>query len=286
MVRILPYKITDTIGKTYEFDSTVTKPTTDVPVDSILTETDTEDQYRYNQYGRWEYIPHMGYKSKRLHSLYMPKNHQTGLMFGEENHVGINIELHSTGCMIYQVRSSATTIDTKGFAIVHDYAQANLTPKCQTVFSFNDAATGNSAAFIGLYDDSSTILDTTAGFIPNDITSVGIGYRSADTNIHVFHNDTTGAVNAIDTGIAKSTDIYMVEVSYDISTEVRVSLYDIDMVLVYETTLTTEIPVTNMDLGYIAVVVNANTSDQYVINIFDFVRLEKTKAALNPTTDF
>jgi hypothetical protein len=255
-------------------------------VGSILREDDTEDKYRLNEYDRWEYIPHMGYKSKRLHSLYMPKNHQTGLMFGEENHVGINIELHSTGCMIYQVRSSASVVDTKGFAVVNDYAQANLTPKCQTIFSFNDTATGNSAAFIGIYDDAISLLDTTAGFIPNDTACVGIGYRSADTNIFVFHNDTTGAVNAIDTGIAKSTDIYMVEVSYDISTEVRVSIYDIDMVLVYETTLTTEIPVTNMDLGYIAVVVNVNTLDQYVINIFDFVRLEKTKGALNPTTDF
>jgi hypothetical protein len=273
------------IGKTYRRFSTTNRPA-DATENSILYELDTEDEYRFNQYGRWEYVPHMSYKSKRLHSLYMPKNNQTGLMFGDETHSGVNIELHSTGCMIYQVRSSSSVVDTKGFAAVNDFAQANLTPKCQTVFSFNDTATGNSAAFIGLYDDTISMLGTTAGFIPNDAAVVGIGYRSADTNIFVFHNDTTGAVNAIDTGIAKSTNIYMVEVSYDTSTEVRVSIYDIDMVQVYETTLTTEIPVTNMDLGYIATVVNANTLDQYVINIFDFVRLEKTKGALNPTTDF
>ena len=270
----------------YNIDSTATKPTDEsVTVDSILIENDTEDHYRFNKYRRWEFIPHMSYKSKRLHSLYTPKNNSTGLIFGDETHSGVNIELHSTGCMIYQIRSSATTVDTKGFATVNDYAQANLTPKCQTIFSFNDTG-ANSAAFIGLKDDTPSLLVTTASFIQNDVAVVGVGYRSTDTNIFVFHNDVTGAVNAINTGIARSTNIYMVEISYDTTTTVRVSIYDIDMAQLYETTLSTEIPTGNMDLGYTAEVVNANTTSRYVINVFDFIRLEKTRGTLNPTTDF
>jgi hypothetical protein len=295
MVRILPYKITDTIGKTYELDSTVTKPTAGVPVDSILTETDTEDKYRYNQYGRWEFIPPISLKSKRIQTLFIPFTNQTGLIFGEGTWKGINAELHSSGCMVYKTRTSATDHDlgiastpnhTYGYMGVNDFAIVELLPKAQMVFSFSDSAAGNSVAFIGLYHDSATLVDTTATFIPNDVAVFGIGYGLADTTIQVYHNDSSGAVTTVDTLIARSTDVYKIEIEYETSTSVRLSLFDIDMVLVFEDTYTTEIPPSGIDLGFLAKIQNANHTIQYGINMFDYIRLEKTRPPLSATLDF
>jgi hypothetical protein len=277
------------IGKIYRRFSTQVRPTADVIENSIIHEIDTEDDYRFNQYGRWEFIPPVGHKSKRIQSLFIPFDNEGNLIFGAPVWKGINAEMHASGCMIYQIRTSASvsehTTDSPGYATVDDVAQPEQLPKCQVILSFNDTG-ANSAAFIGFKQDDILILDTTTAFIPNDCPIIGLGYRKTDSNLFIFHNDNSGAVNAVDLSIARSDDVYMLEVEFETSTSARVSLFDIDMTQIYNNTFTTEIPPTGIEMGFEAIIQNANTSDQYVINIFDFIRLEKNKAALNKTTDF
>lgn len=69
------------MGKEYEYSSG-SRPD-DATEGSILYEIDTEDRYRYNQYGRWEFIPHVSLKSKRVQTLFIPFADQTGLIFGQ-----------------------------------------------------------------------------------------------------------------------------------------------------------------------------------------------------------
>jgi hypothetical protein len=257
-------------------------------VGSILREDDTEDKYRLNEYGRWEFIPPISLKSKRIQTLFIPFTNQTGLIFGEGFWQNINAELHSSGSMIYQIRTSTTENETgnsAGYARVNDYAQVELLPKIQVIFTFSDTGT-NSAAAIGMIDDTPSFITTTAGFIPNDVACITLGYRTSDTNLFVFHNDSTGAVTAVDTLIPRSTDVFKLEIEYETTTSVRLSLYDIDMALVYENTFTTEIPASGIDLAFIARIQNANNSVRYNINIFDYVRLEKTRPPLSATMDF
>lgn len=275
------------MANTYHYKSTTPRPST-ATEDSILREIDTEDEYRYNQYGRWELIPHLSLKSKRLHTLFIPFSDQTGLIFGNGVWQNINGELHNSGCMIYQVRTLTTefdTADSRGFMGVLDFALASMLPKVQMIFSFNDTGT-NSAAFIGLKDDSDPIVMSTGSPFPDTIELVGIGYRTADTNIQVIHNDGVGATNYIDTAIPRSTSVFMIEIEYHTATSVRITLFDINMEVIYDNILTTEIPPDGIDLGFTAVIQNANASIRYVINMFDYVRLEKTKPALSATTDF
>lgn len=275
-------------GKTYRYYSDTPRPTTDAIENSILHEIDTEDDYRYNRYNRWEFIPPISLKSKRIQTLFIPFTDQTGLIFGQGTWQGINAELHSSGCMIYQVRTSTTENETSasaGYARLNDYAQVELLPKIQLVFTFSDTGT-NSVAFIGIVNDASTILSTTSGFIANDIACIGLGYRTSDTNLFVFHNDSSGAITAVDTSIARSTDVFILEIEYETTTSVRVSLFDINMELLYEADFTTEIPGSGIDLAFMAGIQNANNTIRYKINIFDYVRLEKTRPSLSATTDF
>lgn len=282
------------VGKTYIRKSTADRPT-DATVNSILIESDTEDRYRFNKYGRWEFIPPISLKSKRIQTLFIPFSNQTGLIFGAGSWSAINAELHSSGCMIYKTRTSASAHDlgnasdpnqTYGQMSVDDFAQVEHLPKAQMIFSFDDIVAGNSVAFIGLTIDDIAILDTTATFIPNDVSVIGIGYGLADTNLFIFHNDSSGAVNTVDTGLARSTDVYMIEMEYETTTSVRVSLFDIDMELIFEQVFTTEIPPSGIDLGFIAKIQNANHTARYGINMFDYIRLEKTRPPLSATTDF
>ena len=274
-------------GRVYKSSSSSVKPS-DATENSILTELDTEDKYRYNQYGRWEFIPPISLKSKRIQTLFIPFTDQTGLIFGDGRWQNINAELHSSGCMIYQARTSTTeheTATSQGFAVVLDYAQVEHLPKVQIVFSFNDTGT-NSAAFIGLRDDAGTILATTAAYIPVANAVFGLGYRTSDTNFFVFHNDSAGAVTAVDTGIARSTSVFMLEIEYHTTTSVRLTLFDINMEVIYNNTFSSEIPPSGIDISFVAIIQNANHTIRYVINIFDYVRLEKTRPALSATTDF
>jgi hypothetical protein len=289
----MPSFLSRDTGKTYRRFSTTNRPA-DAIENSILYEIDTEDSYRYNQYGRWEYIPPLSLKSKRIQTLFIPITDQTGLIFGDGQWKAINAELHSSGCMIYRTRTSATAHDvgdasdpnqTYGMMLVNDFAQVEHLPKAQMIFSFTDTGTTNSVAFIGIKNDSMTIVDTTATFLPDNTAVIGVGYRTSDTNLHIFHNDSSGAVNAVDTGITKSIDVYMIEIEYETTTSVRLSLYDIDMALVFEDTYTTEIPPSGIDLAFSAKIQNANHTARYGINMFDYIRLEKTRPALSTTID-
>jgi hypothetical protein len=197
--------------------------------------------------------------------------------------------------MIYKARTSATAHDvgdagtpnqTYGVMRVNDYAQVELLPKIQMIFSFDDTTAGNSVVFIGLIDDSKVPADTTATFMPNDAACIGLGYGLADTTYHVYHNDSTGAVTAVDTLIARDTNVYKLEIEYETTTSVRLSLYDIDMVMVFEDTYTTEIPASGIDIAFSLQIQNANHTARYGINMFDYIRLEKTRPPLNATTDF
>lgn len=282
-------------GKTYYRFSTSNRPT-DAIENSILHEIDTEDDYRFNQYGRWEFVPPISLKSKRIQTLFIPFTNQTGLIFGEGTWRGINAELHNSGCMIYKARTSATAHDlgiaslpadrTYGSMRVDDFAQVELLPKMQIIFSFSDTTAGNSVAFIGLMHDTKNAADTTATFMPDDAACIGLGYGLADTTYHVYHNDSTGAVTAVDTLIARDTNVYKLEIEYETTTSVRLSLYDIDMVLVFEDTYTTEIPASGIDIAFSLQIQNANHTTIYDVNMFDYVRLEKTRPPLSATTDF
>lgn len=281
-------------GKIYKYHSSSLKPT-NATENSLLTELDTEDRYRYNEYGRWEFVPPISLKSKRIQSLFIPLSNQTGLIFGEGTWRGINAELHSSGCMIYKARTSATAHDvgdagtpnqTYGAMRVNDYAQVELLPKMQIIFSFSDTTAGNTVAFIGLIHDSKVPADTTATFMPSGAACIGMGYGLADTTYQIYHNDSTGAVTAVDTLISRDTNVYKLEIEYETTTSVRLSLYDIDMVLVFEDTYTTEIPASGIDIAFVAQIQNANHTTIYDVNMFDYVRLEKTRPPLSATTDF
>lgn len=276
------------MGKSYLVDSSSTKPTIDVTTDSILTEIDTEDRYRFNKYGRWEFIPPISLKSKRIQTLFIPLSDQTGLIFGDGRWQNIIAELHSSGCMVYSARTSASANESAAsvaFASVNDYAQVEHLPKAQCIFSFSDTGS-NSAAFIGLKNDAPAgFLETTTGFIPTGYQCIGIGYRTSDTNLFVFHNDGSGAVNAVNTNIARSTNVYMLEIEYSTTTSVRLTLFDINMNIVYNNIFSTEIPGSGIDLAFLAQIQNANNTVRYIIHIFDYVRLEKTRPALSATMD-
>jgi hypothetical protein len=284
------------MGNIYTLDSTTTKPTDEsVDEDSIVYEIDTEDRYRFNQYRRWEFIPPISLKSKRIQTLFIPFTNQTGLIFGNGTWRNIIEELHNSGCMVYSARTSASAHDlgqasspnqTYGSMRLDDFAQVEHLPKAQMIFSFSDVVAGNSVAFIGLLHDSATLVDTTATFIPNDVAVFGLGYGLADTTFQIYHNDSSGAVNTVDTLITRDTDVYKIEIEYETTTSVRLSLYDIDMVLVFEDTYTTEIPPSGIDLGFLAKIQNANHDTQYGINMFDYIRLEKTRPPLSATLDF
>lgn len=278
----------------YNRGSTAPRPT-DAQETSTVTEVDTDDKYRLNQYGRWEFIPPISLKSKRIQTLFIPLTDQTGLIFGDGNWKAITVELHSSGCMIYKTRTSATTHDvgdagtpnqTYGLMRVNDYAQVELLPKIQMIFSFDDTTMGNSVAFIGLIDDSKVPADTTATFMPNDAACIGMGYGLANTTYQVYHNDSTGAVTTVDTLITRDTNVYKLEIEYETTTSVRLSLYDIDMALVFEDTYTTEIPASGIDIAFSLQIQNANHTARYGINMFDYIRLEKTRPPLSATTDF
>ena len=143
------------MGKRYNRRSTSARPT-DANIDSILTEIDTDDRYRYNQYGRWELIPPMSLKTKRIQSIFIPFSNQTGLIFGHGSWQNINAELHSSGCMIYQARTSTSVFntyspsapDSRGFMTVDDVGLTSMLPKMVMIFSWSDTGT-NSASFIG-----------------------------------------------------------------------------------------------------------------------------------------
>ena len=263
--------------------------------DSIVREVDTDDKYRLNEYGRWEFIPPISLKSKRIQTIFIPFTDQTGLIFGEGSWKGIVAELHNSGCMIYTARTSATAHDvgdagspnqTYGSMRVNDYAQVELLPKVQMIFSFNNTTAGNSVAFIGLIDDSKTPADTTATFMPSALACIGMGYGLADTTYKIYHNDSSGAVNTVDTLIARDTNVYKIEIEYETTTSVRLSLYDINMVMVFEDTYTTEIIGSGIDIAFVAQIQNADHTARYNINMFDYIRLEKTRPALSATTDF
>ena len=271
------------MGK-YTVDSTTVKPTTDVTVDSILDEADTEDRYRFNRYNRWELIPPVRLKAKRIPSLLIPT--RDSHIFGDnQNWAGVNIELHSNGCMVYTIRSSATVAETRGSLRLNDVAITTLLPKIQTYFKF-DNTTSASAATIGLIDDSKDGPSNTTTFIANDIAIVAFGYRKTDTNFFLFHNDTTGAVNAINTNIARDTSIHLLEIEYETSTSVRVTLFDVNGTVQYNTVLSSQIPATGIDLGVDLNVINADTVAQYGIRIYDYIRIEKNKPTPDPTLDF
>lgn len=277
----------------YATDSAVAKPTTDVTVDSTLTEIDTEDRYRFNKYGRWEFIPPISLKSKRIQTLFIPFTDQTGLIFGVGTWRGINTELHSSSCLIHQCRTSLTEFntsngaspDSRGFMALLDFAHTSLLPKIQMVFSWSDTG-ANSASFIGIKRETDGICEDVTNPFPSGVAVIGIGYRTTDTNIQVVHNDGVGAVNYIDTLIPRSTNVFMVEVEYHTATSVRVTLFDINMVVIYDNTLSTEIPPDGVDLAFNANIQNANTAARYRINMFDYIRLEKTRPPLSAIMDF
>lgn len=261
---------------------------TDATEGSILTETDTEDRYRFNKYGRWEFIPPISLKSKRIQTLFIPFTDQTGLIFGSGVWQNINTELQSSGSMLYQLKTSSSEFETSlstAFMRLNDYAQVELLPKIQVTFSCSDTST-NTAAFIGLQNDSpSGVISTTSGFVPDDVAVFGLAYRTTDTNFIVVQNDSTGSPTITDTLIPRDTDVYMVEIEYETSTSVRLSLFDIDMVLLFEDTYTTEIPGSGIDLAFLAKIQNANATVRYNLNIFDYARLEKDRPALSATID-
>lgn len=120
-------------GETYYFKSTSPRPQ-NPSINSILIETDTEDQYRYNKYNRWELIPPISLKSKRIQTLFCPLNNQTGLIFGDGSWQAINSELHSSGNMVYMARTSATSTGNaadSGWMQVRDFANVDMLPKAQ-----------------------------------------------------------------------------------------------------------------------------------------------------------
>ncbi len=269
----------------YNRRSTVGIKPTDASVDSILTEIDTEDRYRFNEYGRWEFVPPISLKSKRIQTLFIPITNQTGLIFGDGGWQTILAELHSSGCMIYQIRTTLTDTVTRGSAFVNDFAQVELLPKIQMVFSFNDTS-DKCSAFIGLHNDVNAHPVDNTTMANNDQALIGLGFRTSDTNYMIFHNDSSGAFTAVDTLIARDTNVYKLEIEYETSTSVRLSLFDINMDLVFEDTYTIEIPGSGIDLAFRASIINVDTVKRYVINMFDYIRLEKTRPPLSATTDF
>jgi hypothetical protein len=260
---------------------------TNVSENSLLTETDTGDKYRLNNVGRWELIPPISHRSKRIQTLFIPFTDQTGLIFGQGTWQNINAELHSSGCMVYRARTSATsfgTIDDPGFMAVNDFALASMLPKIEMIFSFGDTG-ANSGVFIGLRDDNISVLLDPATLFADDQAFIGFGYRSGDTTYQIFHNDNAGPINTMDTGISRDTNVYVIEIEYEITTRVRLSLFDINKELIFETTIDTEIPPDGIDLGFDASIINANFTSRYAINMFDYIRLEKTKPPLSATLD-
>ena len=235
----------------------------------------------------------MSLKTKRIQSIFIPFSNQTGLIFGHGSWQNINPQLHSSGCMIYQARTSTSVFntyspsapDSRGFMTVDDVGLTSMLPKMVMIFSWSDTGT-NSASFIGFKKDADLVCTDVTDPFPDGLNIIGIGYRTSDTNIQVIRNDGTGSSNYTDTAIPRSTNVFKIEIEFESTTSVRVSLYDIDVVLIYEGTFTTELPSTGIDMGFTAHIQNANASIRYVINMFDFIRLEKTKAPLSATTDF
>ena len=276
------------MGKIYTRQSEGTRPT-DATVDSIITELDTEDRYRYNQYGRWELIPQIGYKTKRRHTLFIPKNHQSHLIFGEASWQNINIELHSNGCMVYYARtlaaSSGVPDEDPGYIILNDFAQGWLLPKMQVIARFSDL-TSSSHAIIGIRDDATTVLTTYAAFIPNDVPCVLFGYKGTNPNFYLYHNDNSGAVVEVDTGIVRDTEPRLWEIEWETSTSVRATIYSIDGEVEYENTLTTNIPDPTIDLGFALRVINNDYVARYGIAVYDYIRLEKNKAEPDGGLDY
>lgn len=269
-------------SQTYYYKSTSPRPLNPA-INSILIETDTEDQYRYNQYGRWVLIPPISHNTKRLQTIFIPINDQTGLIFGDATWRNAFAELQDSGNMVYSVKSEAGIVES-GYMKVFDFANASMRPKIEVIFAFSETGT-NSAGFIGFLDDAGTGILAATPLILDNVCCFGIGYNHNHTNYQVIYNDSSGAVNFTDTGIIRSTDVYKVELSFDTPTIARISLYDINMALVYEDTFMTEIPPTNLDLSFLSEVINKDTSTglRFSLHLWDFIRLEKDKPALNPT---
>jgi len=272
------------MGKRYNLDFGATKPD-DMLQDSLIHEVDTDDEYRYNKYGRWELIPQQRLNSKRIPAIFCPVTDQTGLIYGVGTWTAVNAELHSNGCMVYSCRTTTVDLETQACMRVNDFANADLLPKAQTIFKFDNTDT-SSAAFIGLHTDTTNAFATSGGGIVNDFAIAGIGYRPSDTNLFVFHNDASGAVNTIDTGIARNTNLHMFEIEYMTSTTCRITLFAIDGTVEYDTTLSSQIPPNSVDLAFDMKIINANTAARYGIRMYDYIRLEKNRPTPDGTLDF
>ena len=269
----------------YTIDYSATKPTTDVTVDSLLDEIDTEDRYRFNKYGRWELISHYRHQSKRIPSIFVPKLDAAAVIYGEPIWKDVNIELHNSGNMIYLTRTSATNTNETSYIQLNDFANVDMKPKLIVPLKFGDTGS-NSAVFCGLIKDSDTTLDITS-YLTGTTSCIGFGYRKTDTNFFVFHKTTAGTLQAVDTGIARNTNIYQLYIHFESSTSVRIILFNgSDMTIAFEATYTTDIPLSGIDLASALLIVNDNISTRYGIYMYEYMYLEKDRPAWSATVDF
>ena len=238
-------------------------------------EVDTGDSYILKN-GMWVNENPIIPSISTAFSKFIPFPDQTGLTFGDAWWRKITAELMSDGSMVYQAKTSASVINDGAGMGIFDFALPEMYPKVEMTFKFDDLGT-NTNAVIGMFPDSvnNAFLDSGSFWIANDTPSIAVGYKSADSNLFVYRNDATGAVNSQDTTIARTTDPIHVIIQFLAPQTAFVSISDMDNIVLFSQSYTTEIPALSTELGFYASITNFNTTAQYGINMYDYVYLEK-----------
>lgn len=121
-------------------------------------------------------------------------------------------------------------------------------------FGNEDASTvANARFFGGLYSSLSAIGNVNPSTLQNVL---GIGADSGDTHLQLIHNDATGTATKIDLGVNfpannLAEDVYLLQIlNVRNSSDVFVRVTRVNTDTVYETTLTTDLPVSTSG-GYV-----------------------------------
>lgn len=121
-------------------------------------------------------------------------------------------------------------------------------------FGNEDASTvANARFFAGLYSSLSAIGNVNPSTLQNVL---GIGADSGDTHLQLIHNDATGTATKIDLGVNfpannLAEDVYLLQIlNVRNSSDVFVRVTRVNTDTVYETTLTTDLPVSTSG-GYV-----------------------------------
>lgn len=210
-----------------------------------------------------------------VYTKFMPLSEQSGLTFGDGFWTNVFAELVGDGSMLYYTKSNTSGTHVGGYFGVTDFARPDLFPKIQIMMKVDNVTTSNSV-FVGMLDDAVANADTnTAGFVPDAKVCIGFGAKYSDTNWQIYHNDGSSTLQAIDTGIARATDIYDVIIQYLSATSVLIRVSDVNATTLYENILTSEIPVDDEELRFTGFVINEDTAANYGLYIYDHVYLEK-----------